>query len=124
MMSLLLRRKKKLNEKISPANIDRDALNVIHRLNKAGYTAYLVGGGVRDILLDRTPKDFDIVTDARPRQIRQLFKNAFLIGRRFRLALIVFGNKQIETSTFRRAPNPNEDTDLSAVGALYQDADN
>lgn len=123
-MSLLLRRKKKLHEKISPANIDRDALNVIHRLNKAGYTAYLVGGGVRDILLGRTPKDFDIVTNARPRQIRQLFKNAFLIGRRFRLALIVFGNKQIETSTFRRAPNPNEDTDSSAVGALYQDADN
>lgn len=124
MLSLFLRRKKKLNEKISPANIDRDALNVIHRLNKAGYTAYLVGGGVRDILLGRTPKDFDIVTSARPRQIRQLFKNAFLIGRRFRLALIVFGDKQIETSTFRRAPNPNEETDQSAVGALYQDADN
>lgn len=124
MMSLLLRRKKKLNEKISPANIDKDALNVIHRLNKSGYTAYLVGGGVRDILLGRTPKDFDIVTNARPRQIRQLFKNAFLIGRRFRLALIVFGDKQIETSTFRRAPNPNEDADQSAVGALYQDADN
>lgn len=124
MVSFLLRKKKKLNEKISPALIDKDALNVIHRLNKSGYTAYLVGGSVRDILLGRTPKDFDIVTNARPRQIRQLFKNAFLIGRRFRLALIVFGDKQIETSTFRRAPTANEDIDKNTLGALYQDADN
>ena len=90
--------------KISARDIDPDALSVLHRLHHAGFVAYLVGGGVRDILLGRVPKDFDVATDARPNQVKRLFRNAFIIGRRFRLALIRFGEKQIETATFRRDP--------------------
>ncbi len=109
---------------ISRKRIDPDALSVLYRLSNAGYTAYLVGGGVRDLLLDRAPKDFDIATDAHPRDIRALFRNAFLIGRRFRLALIRFGPKQIETSTFRRQPAEDEVDDSARPGALYRSEDN
>ena len=77
------------------------ALKVLYRLNKSGYDAYLVGGGVRDILLGIEPKDFDIATDATPEQIKELFRNCRLIGRRFRLAHIVFGREIIEVATFR-----------------------
>jgi poly(A) polymerase len=124
MMSFLSR--KKIEHTIPVKSIDPDAVSVLHRLNKAGFTAYLVGGGVRDLLLGRTPKDFDIATDANPNQIRRLFRNAFIIGRRFRLALIRFGDKQIETSTFRRSPEPDEieSADAGTPGALYQGADN
>ncbi|MGI5870327.1 MAG: polynucleotide adenylyltransferase PcnB [Kiritimatiellia bacterium] len=124
MMSFLSR--KKIDQKIPIKAIDPDAVAVLRRLNKAGYTAYLVGGGVRDLLLGRTPKDFDIATDARPNQIRRLFRNAFIIGRRFRLALIRFGDKQIETATFRRSPVPDEidSADVGTPGALYQSEDN
>lgn len=124
MMSFLTR--KKIPQTLPAKSIDPDAASVLHRLNKAGYTAYLVGGGVRDLLLGRTPKDFDIATDANPNQIRRLFRNAFLIGRRFRLALIRFGDKQIETATFRRSPEPDEidSADAGTPGALYQNADN
>src|SRR5210317_2188208 len=88
---------------ISRKNIDREALKVLHRLRDAGYSAYLVGGGVRDLYLGKTPKDFDISTDARPGQLRKLFRNSRLIGRRFRLVQVFFrGNKIIEVSTFRR----------------------
>ena len=87
---------------ISRKNIDPDAVKVLYRLNHAGYTAYLVGGGVRDLLLGHAPKDFDIATDAHPNDIKKLFRNARLIGRRFRLAHVVFGPKVIEVSTFRR----------------------
>ena len=76
---------------ISPRDVDPDALSVLRRLQSQGFTAYLVGGGVRDLLLGRAPKDFDVATDARPNQIKKLFRNAFVIGRRFRLALIRFG---------------------------------
>ena len=111
--------------KISVRDVDPDALTVIHRLHRNGHVAYLVGGGVRDILLGRTPKDFDVVTDARPNQIKRLFRNAFIIGRRFRLALIRFGEKQIETATFRRDPDPDDAaSDPSAEGGLYQMSDN
>ena len=80
------------------------------RLNRNGHKAYLVGGGVRDILLGRKPKDFDVSTDAEPKQIKKLFRNCFLVGRRFRLAHIRFGyHKIIETSTFRRQPAPLAD---------------
>lgn len=110
---------------ISRKNIDRDALSVLYHLSNSGYTAYLVGGGVRDILLGRPPKDFDVATNAHPGQIRKLFRNAFLIGRRFRLALIKFGpNKQIEVSTFRRQPEQEDVEDDSRPGALYQFEDN
>jgi poly(A) polymerase len=89
--------------------MDIDAVNVIKRLSRSGFTAYIVGGGVRDLLLDRRPKDFDIATSARPPQVRRLFRNCRLIGRRFRLAHILFGNaKIIEVATFRRDPGEVE----------------
>ncbi len=87
---------------ISRKHIDRDALNVLYRLRDAGYSAALVGGGVRDLYLGKTPKDFDISTNARPGQLRKLFRNSRTIGRRFRLVQVFFhGNKIIEVSTFR-----------------------
>jgi poly(A) polymerase len=104
---------------ISRVNIDPDALRVLYRLANTGHTAYLVGGSVRDLLLGRQPKDFDIGTDARPNDIRRLFRNCFLIGRRFRLAHIVFGSKVIETSTFRRQPEASE-----SDNGIYQTEDN
>src|SRR5262245_65972508 len=86
--------------------VDRDAFAVLVRLQQAGHRAYLVGGCVRDLLLGGTPKDFDIATSARPRQVKKLFRNARIIGRRFRLVHVMFGsNKQIEVSTFRRDPS-------------------
>ncbi len=97
---------------VSRQFIDRDALQVMHRLNRNGYKAYLVGGSVRDLLLGRIPKDFDISTDAEPSDIKRLFRNCFLVGRRFRLAHIRFGrHKVIETSTFRKQPTTNESAD-------------
>lgn len=81
---------------------DRDALQVMRRLQEAGHTAYLVGGGVRDLFLGKSPKDYDISTDARPGQLRKIFRNSRTIGRRFRLVQVFFpGNKIIEVSTFR-----------------------
>jgi poly(A) polymerase len=110
---------------ISRRDIAPEALKVLYRLSEAGYKAYLVGGSVRDLLLGRTPKDFDVGTDARPREIKRLFRNCFLVGRRFRLAHIVFGDKVIETSTFRRQPDDGvEVVDEDAPGALYQSSDN
>ncbi len=87
---------------ISRKNIDQDALRVLNRLDKLGYTAYLVGGGVRDLLLGRKPKDFDVGTSATPSEVKRAFRNCFLIGRRFRLAHVRFGQKIIETATFRQ----------------------
>lgn len=87
---------------ISRKNIDPDALKVLYRLSGLGYTAYLVGGGVRDLLLGRQPKDFDVGTNATPNEVRKAFRNCFLIGRRFRLAHVRFGDKVIETATFRQ----------------------
>ena len=86
---------------ISRRQISDNALKVLYRLNKSGYEAYLVGGGVRDLLLGKEPKDFDIVTDATPEQIKKLFSNCRLVGRRFRLAHVVFGRDVIEVATFR-----------------------
>ena len=86
---------------ISRRQISDNALKVLYRLNKSGYEAYLVGGGVRDLLLGRAPKDFDIATDATPEQIKKLFSNCRLVGRRFRLAHVVFGRDVIEVATFR-----------------------
>ncbi|HET9705935.1 MAG TPA: polynucleotide adenylyltransferase PcnB [Vicinamibacterales bacterium] len=87
---------------ISRRDIDADALKVLYRLHESGYTAYLVGGSVRDLLLSRRPKDFDVGTSAHPYQIKKLFRNCWIIGRRFRLAHVRFGNKAIEVATFRR----------------------
>lgn len=87
---------------ISRKNIDPDALKVLYRLSQLGYTAYLVGGGVRDLLMGREPKDFDVGTSAKPNEVKRAFRNCFLIGRRFRLAHVKFGEKVIETATFRQ----------------------
>ena len=87
---------------ISRERIDPDALKVLFRLRKFNHTAYLVGGGVRDLLLDRRPKDFDIATSAHPHEVKRLFRNCWIIGRRFRLAHVKFGNNTIEVATFRR----------------------
>lgn len=85
--------------------VDPDAVKVIRRLRRYGFTAYLVGGGVRDLLLGHKPKDFDVATSARPNEVRRLFRNCRIIGRRFRLAHILFaGGKVIEVATFRRDP--------------------
>ncbi len=95
---------------ISRRDIDPDALKIIYRLHGLGFTAYLCGGAVRDLMLGRKPKDFDVATDARPGQIKKRFANAFIIGRRFRLAHIRFhGGKIIEVATFRSDPEPEEE---------------
>jgi poly(A) polymerase len=87
---------------ISRRDIDADVLKVLYRLIKAGQLAYLVGGSVRDLMLGRRPKDFDVATDAHPQQVRELFRNSRLIGRRFRLVHVFFGPKNIEVATFRK----------------------
>ena len=94
---------------ISRSNIDQNALKVLYRLKDEGYEAYLVGGGVRDLLLGRQPKDFDIATNARPEEIKQIFRNCRLVGRRFRLAHIWFGRDVIEVATFRAPPREDDD---------------
>jgi poly(A) polymerase len=87
---------------ISRSVVDPDALKVLYRLHEHHYIAYLVGGSVRDLLLNRRPKDFDIGTSAHPHQVKKLFRNCWIIGRRFRLAHVKFGTKTIEVATFRR----------------------
>ncbi|HMF42514.1 MAG TPA: polynucleotide adenylyltransferase PcnB [Polyangia bacterium] len=94
---------------IDPTAIDPDAAKVIQRLRRYDHAAYLVGGCVRDLLLGRKPKDFDVVTSATPNDIKRLFRNCRIIGRRFRLAHIFFGPKIIETSTFRANPREIEE---------------
>src|SRR3984885_3289956 len=89
---------------LDESRIDADAARVVRRLERAGFQAYLVGGCVRDLLLDGKPKDFDIATSARPEDVRALFRNCRVIGRRFRLAHVLFGSKVIEVATFRRSP--------------------
>src|SRR5512144_2420749 len=89
------------NHPISRTWISPNALRVLYRLKEQGFHAYLVGGGVRDLLLGREPKDFDIATDARPNEIKKIFRNCRLIGRRFRLAHIHFHDDIIEVATFR-----------------------
>jgi poly(A) polymerase len=93
---------------ISRKQIDPDALKVLYRLHQSNYVAYLVGGSVRDLLLGRRPKDFDIGTSAHPYQIKKLFRNCWIIGRRFRLAHVRFGTKTIEVATFRRPVTSEE----------------
>ncbi|MFP5464029.1 MAG: polynucleotide adenylyltransferase PcnB [Gammaproteobacteria bacterium] len=94
---------------ISRAHISKSALNVLYGLHKAGYEACLVGGGVRDLLLGVTPKDFDIATSALPEQVRATFRNSRLIGRRFRLAHVHFGPDIVEVATYRASHDKAED---------------
>jgi len=116
---------------VSRSNIDVNALKVLYRLHRAGYRALLVGGGVRDLMLGRTPKDFDVATDARPHEVRKLFRNSRIIGRRFRLAHVFFKEGIVEVATFRRDPDPEEQdgdaddlliTDDNVFGTAREDA--
>jgi poly(A) polymerase len=102
---------------ISRANISSSALKVLYRLKEAGYQAFLVGGAVRDLLLGLNPKDFDVATNAHPDQVKQLFRNCRLIGRRFHLAHVRFGYEIIEVATFRAAHTPiDEDNSVDEGG--------
>jgi poly(A) polymerase len=87
---------------ISRRDIDANVLKVLYRLAGAGHEAYLVGGGVRDLMLSRRPKDFDVATSAHPQQVRDLFRNSRMIGRRFRLVHVFFGRQNVEVATFRK----------------------
>jgi poly(A) polymerase len=114
---------------ISRRRIPENVLKVLYRLHRSGYRAYLCGGSVRDLLMDREPKDFDIATDAHPMEIRRLFRNSRIIGRRFRLAHVIFQDMVVEVSTFRREPErsteENQDlliTDDNTFGSPLQDA--
>ena len=114
---------------IRTEELDDDAIKVIARLRRKGHAAFLVGGCVRDLLLRRRPKDFDVATSARPRQIKSLFRNCRIIGRRFKLAHVHFEDKILEVSTFRRRPDQEgeDDDDLliksdNAFGTANEDA--
>lgn len=116
---------------VSRSNIDFNALKVLYRLHRAGYRALLVGGGVRDLMLSRRPKDFDVATDARPHEVRKLFRNSRIIGRRFRLAHVFFKDGIVEVATFRRDPEPGDQdggsddlmiTDDNVFGSAREDA--
>jgi len=102
---------------LSRRDIDPDALKVLYRLRQFEHIAYLVGGSVRDLLLGRRPKDFDIGTSAHPQQVKKLFRNCWIIGRRFRLAHVKFGQKVIEVATFRRQIVPGEEIVADGVPA-------
>jgi len=107
---------------ISRSQMSENALKVLYRLKKAGYEAYLVGGCVRDLLLGYEPKDFDVVTDASPEQVRKVFRNSRLIGRRFRLAHVFFGREIIEVATFRGSDGGNQnDQRVHEDGRLLRD---
>lgn len=101
---------------ISRDDISDNALKVLYRLNGAGFQAYLVGGCVRDLIVGLHPKDFDVVTNATPEEVKELFRNCRLIGRRFRLAHIVFGREIIEVATFRGHHESSDDNDNKALG--------
>src|SRR5207237_8402722 len=102
---------------LSRKDIDPDALKVLYRLRQFEHTAYLVGGSVRDLLLGRRPKDFDIGTSAHPYQVKKLFRTCWIIGRRFRLAHVKFGTKVIEVATFRRQVDAGEEIVAEGIPA-------
>jgi poly(A) polymerase len=108
---------------ISRKRISKNATKVLYRLHNAGYRAYLVGGSVRDLLIGRQPKDFDVGTDAKPNEVRRLFSNSRIIGRRFRLVHVYFHEGDtVEVSTFRRNPEPDEQA--APPGELLITSDN
>lgn len=103
---------------ISRRSIDQDALRILHRLTDNGFKAYLVGGGVRDLFLGKTPKDFDIATDATPKQIKTVFRNSRIIGKRYKLVQIFFhGGKNIEVCTFRDTDVPIDPNEVAGSDA-------
>src|SRR6185503_17126160 len=104
---------------LSRRSIDPNALKVLYRLERSGFESCLVGGSVRDLLLGREPKDFDVATDARPNEVRRLFRNSRIIGRRFRLVHVYFRDGIVEVSTFRAgAERDAEEGDLEADAVL------
>ena len=116
---------------VSRSDIESNAIKVLYRLHHGGYKSYMVGGAVRDLMLGRRPKDFDVSTSARPQQIRRLFRNSRIIGRRFRLAHVYFRDGIVEVSTFRRDPDPDAQgngqselliTDDNVFGSPEEDA--
>lgn len=107
--------------KIAHKNISQHALQVLSTLQQAGYESYLVGGSVRDLLLGIKPKDFDIATKASPEQVKGLFRNCHLIGRRFRLAHVLFGREMIEVATFRAGHHSNTEHGKSKNGVIVRD---
>lgn len=108
---------------LSRRDIDPDALKVLYRLHEHHYVAYLVGGSVRDLLLHKRPKDFDIGTSAHPHQVKKLFRNCWIIGRRFRLAHVKFGTKTIEVATFRRQVAASEVIEADSALAAHAGAE-
>ena len=106
---------------VSRKHISKNALSVLYRLHESGFRALLVGGGVRDVLLGRSPKDFDIATDATPEQVRRLFRNCRLIGRRFRLAHVLFGRDVVEVATFRASGEDVPGRQADESGRLLRD---
>lgn len=112
----------KQEHSIDVRKIDTDAVRSIMRLKQKGFNAYIVGGAVRDILLDRVPKDFDIATDASPRQVHKLFYQARVIGKRFKLVHLVFPDKIIEVSTFRGESDEEEQDNNNVFGTIEEDA--
>jgi poly(A) polymerase len=107
---------------ISRKDISPSALRVLYRLRESGYGAYLVGGAVRDLLLGMHPKDFDVATDATPEQVKHLFRNCRLIGRRFRLAHVVYGREIIEVATFRaNSDDGSGDREMGEEGRVLRD---
>ena len=108
---------------VSRSQISPEALRVLYRLREAGFQAFLVGGCVRDLMLGLAPKDFDVATDALPEQVKRLFRNCRLIGRRFRLAHVYFGREIIEVATFRAATAPSQGEDPELLEALAEATD-
>lgn len=108
------------SHKVRKTDIDPDALKIIHRLNKFGYKAFVVGGGVRDILLGKRPKDFDVATNATPNQIKKMFNNCRIIGKRFKLVHILFRGKVIEVSTFRSVPEHRKEVHTKSKDYLLK----
>ena len=107
---------------VSRSKMSENAKKVLYKLNKAGYDVYLVGGCVRDLLLGREPKDFDVATNASPEQVRKVFRNCRLIGRRFRLAHVYFGREIIEVATFRSSDTSDKDAQkIHEDGRLLRD---
>ena len=107
--------------RLSKTDISPNALKVLNRLVSSGFQAYLVGGSVRDLLIGKVPKDFDVATNATPNEIRQLFKNGRIIGRRFKLVHIIFYRDIIEVATFRGAENNHENQRANERGMLIRD---